>query len=108
VMDGHPVLLRNVNDDRNHWLELKLVGGPKSPRDAVGATVYVTANGMRQREDVLSGGSYLSTNDPRPHFGLGQATKVEDIEVHWPSGKVEHFTAPGVDRILTIAEGSGK
>jgi hypothetical protein len=63
---------------------------------------------MKQREDVLSGGSYLSTNDPRPHFGLGQATKVEDIEVHWPSGKVEHFTAPGADRILTIAEGSGK
>ena len=108
VMDGHPVLLRNVNPDHNHWLELKLVGGPKSPRDAVGATVYVTANGMKQRGDVLSGGSYASTNDPRPHFGLGQATKVDDIEVHWPSGKVEHFTVPGVDRIVTITEGSGK
>jgi hypothetical protein len=108
VMDGHPVLLRNVSPDHNHWLELKLVGGPKSPRDAVGATVYVTANGMRQRGDVLSGGSYASTNDPRPHFGLGQATKVDDIEVHWPSGKVEHFTVPGVDRIVTITEGTGK
>ena len=59
VMDGHPVLLRNVNPDHNHWLELKLVGGAKSPRDAVGATVYVTANGMKQRGDVISGGSYL-------------------------------------------------
>jgi hypothetical protein len=108
VMDGHPVLLRNVSDDKNHWLELKLVGGPKGPREAVGATVYVTANGMRQRQDVLSGGSYLSTNDPRPHFGLGQATTVEDIEVHWPSRKAEHFLTPGVDRILTISEGSGK
>ena len=78
VMDGHPVLLRNVSPDKNHWLELKLVGGPKSPRDAVGATVYVTANGMKQRGDVMSGGSYLSSNDPRPHFGLGQATKVDD------------------------------
>jgi hypothetical protein len=107
VMDGHPVLLRNVNNDKNHWLELKLMGGPKSPRDAVGSTVYLTANGMKQREDVLSGGSYLSTNDPRPHFGLGQATKVEDIEVHWPSGKVEHFTVPGIDRIITITEGTG-
>ncbi len=107
VMDAHPVLLRNVSNDRNHWLELKLLGGAKSPRDAVGATVYVTANGMKQREDVLSGGSYLSTNDPRPHFGLGRATKIYDIEVHWPSGKVEHFTAPGVDRILTISEGKG-
>jgi enediyne biosynthesis protein E4 len=108
VMDGHPVLLRNVNDDHNHWLELKLVGGPKSPRDAVGSTVYVNANGMRQRQDVLSGGSYLSTNDPRPHFGLGQATSIDDIEVHWPSGKVEHFTVPGVDQIATIKEGTGR
>ncbi len=114
VMDGHPVLLRNVNNDENHWLELRLVGGSKSPtskgspRDAVGATVYVTGNHMKQREDVLSGGSYLSTNDPRPHFGLGEATKVEDIEVHWPSGRVEHFLTPGVDRILTISEGSGQ
>ena len=108
VMDGHPVLLRNVSPDHNHWLELKLVGGPRSPRDAVGATVYVTANGMRQRGDVLSGGSYASTNDPRPHFGLGQASAVDDIEVHWPSGRVEHFTVPGVDRIVTISEGAGK
>ena len=108
VMDGHPVLLRNVSPDQNHWLELKLVGGPKSPRDAVGATVYVTANGMKQRGDVLSGGSYASTNDPRPHFGLGQATKVDDIEVHWPSGKVEHFTVPGVDRIVTHDRGHGE
>jgi hypothetical protein len=107
VMDGHPVLLRNVSPDHNHWLELKLVGGPKSPRDAVGATVYLTANGMRQRDDVLSGGSYASSSDPRLHFGLGQATTVDDIEAHWPSGKVEHFTVPGVDRIVTIAEGTG-
>jgi hypothetical protein len=108
VMDGHPVLLRNVSPDHNHWIEMKLVGGQKSPRDAVGATVYVTANGMKQREDVLSGGSYLSSNDPRPHFGLGPATKVDDIEIHWPSGKVEHFTVPGVDRIVTLKEGAGK
>lgn len=107
VMDGHPVLLRNVDPDTNHWLELKLTGGPKSPKDAVGATVYVTANGMKQREDVLSGGSYASNNDPRPHFGLGQATKIDDIEVHWPSGKVEHFAAPGVNRIVEIQEGQG-
>jgi enediyne biosynthesis protein E4 len=107
VIDGHPVLLRNVSPDKNHWLELKLVGGPKSPRDAIGATVYLTANGMRQRADVVSGGSYASTSDPRLHFGLGQATKVDDIEVHWPSGKVEHFIVPGVDRIETITEGAG-
>ena len=108
VMDGHPVLLRNVSPDHNHWIELKLIGGPKSPRDAVGTTVYLTANGMKQREDVISGGSYLSSNDPRPHFGLGQVMKIDDIEIHWPDGKVEHVTVPGIDRIATISEGSGK
>jgi hypothetical protein len=116
VIDGHPVLLRNVSPDKNHWLEVKLAGsgchptvpGPKSPCDAVGATVYLTANGIKQREDVLSGGSYLSNNDPRPHFGLGQATSVDSIEVHWPGGKVEKFTVPGVDRIVTLTEGTGK
>ena len=70
-IDGPPVLLRNVNPDRHHWVELKLVGGPKSPRDAVGATVYLTANGMRQREDVMSGGSYISSNDPEGAFRAG-------------------------------------
>jgi len=107
VMDGHPVLLRNVYADKNHWLELKLIGGAQSPRDAIGATVYVTANGMRQRADVTSGGSYASTSDPRPHFGLGSATKVDDIEVHWPDAKVEHFAVSGVDRIEPLTEGRG-
>jgi len=103
-----PALLRNVDSNKNHWVGLKLIGGPKSPRDAIGATVYLTAGGVRQRGDVISGGSYMSSNDQRPHFGLGQATTVDAIEVHWPSGKVEHFTVPGLDRIVTITEGSGK
>jgi len=113
VMDDHPVLLRNVNPDKNHWLELRLITGQASPdqkafHDAIGATVYVTANGMKQRGDVISGGSYLSSNDFRPHFGLGTVATVDAIEVHWPSGKVEHFTVPGVDRIVTLTEGTGK
>jgi len=57
---------------------------------------------------VLSGGSYASTNDPRLHFGLGTATKIDDVEVHWPSGKVEHFSVTAVDKILPISEGTGK
>ena len=73
-IDGPPVLLKNVDPDHHHWVELKLVGGEKGPRDAVCATVYLTANGIRQREDVMSGGSYISSNDQRPHFGLGDAT----------------------------------
>jgi enediyne biosynthesis protein E4 len=106
-IDGPPVLLKNVNPDHSHWVELKLVGGPKSPRDAVGATVYLTANGMRQREDVMSGGSYISSNDQRPHFGLGAATDAGTAEVHWPSGAKETVKLPAVDRIFTITEGKG-
>ncbi len=106
-MDGVPVLLRNVNPDHHHWVEMKLIGGPKSPRDAVGASVYLTANRMRQRGDVLSGGSYLSSNDMRVHFGLGNLDKVDQLEIHWPSGTVEKVTLPAVDRIYTITEGKG-
>ena len=106
-MDGVPVLLRNVNPDHHHWVEIKLIGGPKSPRDAVGASVYLTANRIRQRGDVLSGGSYLSSNDMRIHFGLGDLDKVDELEIHWPSGTVEKMTLPAVDRIYTITEGKG-
>ncbi|HKI11803.1 MAG TPA: CRTAC1 family protein [Candidatus Acidoferrum sp.] len=106
-VDHVPVLLRNVNPDHHHWVELKLIGGPRSPRDAVGATVYLTANGIRQRGDVLSGGSYLSSNDFRVHFGLGDATTIDNVEIHWPSGVVEQVKLPAVDRIFTVAEGKG-
>lgn len=106
-MDGVPVLLRNVYPDHHHWVEINLIGGPKSPRDAVGATVYLTARGMRQRGDVLSGGSYLSSNDMRVHFGLGDVTRVDQLEIHWPSGAVEKLTLPSIDRIYTITEGKG-
>jgi len=106
-MDGVPVLLRNVNTDHHHWVELKLIGGPKSPRDAVGATIYLIADGMRQRGDVLSGGSYLSTNVLRVHFGIGDASEAGTAEIHWPSGKKEVIRLPAVDRIYTVEEGQG-
>ena len=107
AVDHVPVLLRNVSADRHHWVELKLIGGPKSPRDAVGATVYLTSGGIRQRGDVLSGGSYLSSNDFRVHFGLGDSGNVDAVEVHWPSGAVEQVKLSSVDRIFTLTEGKG-
>ena len=105
-LDSPPSLFRNVTKESNHWIAFKLVGGPKSPRDAVGATIYVTANGFRQRQDVMAGGSFASSPDQRPHFGLGPATKVEKIEIHWPSGLKETVTPPAaVDAFYTITEG---
>jgi hypothetical protein len=106
-IDGPALLLKNVNPDRHHWVEMKLVGGPKSPRDAVGARVFLRANGMRQREDILSGGSYISSNDQRPHFGLGDATDAGTAEIHWPSRAKETVRLPAVDRIYVITEAKG-
>jgi len=107
-LDGVPVLLRNVAKQDNHWIGFSLEGGARSPRDAVGATVYLTSGGIRQRGDVISGGSYASSNDPRVHFGIGTQTKVEAVEVHWPSGSVEHITPPAkVDQYYFIREGQG-
>jgi hypothetical protein len=106
-MDSTPALLRNVVNNDNHWITLKLVGGRKSPRDAIGAKVFVTANAVRQRADVLSGGSYASSSDQRVHFGLGSASKVSKVELYWPSGKREEIVVPGVDRIFTVVEGQG-
>ena len=106
-IDGPPTLLRNVNPDHHHWVELRLVGGPKSPRDATCATVYLKANGMRMRQDVLASGSYISSNDRRLHFGLGDATDAGTAEIHWPSGVKETVKLPAEDRIFTLTEGQG-
>jgi len=106
-IDHTPVLLRNVNADTNHWVGLALIGGPKSPRDAIGTTVNLTAGGIRQRGDVMSGGSYESSNDQRLHFGLGQATVVDKVEIHWPDGAVEAVSLPEIDRFFMVEEGKG-
>jgi hypothetical protein len=106
-MDSTPTLLRGVVNNGNHWITLKLVGGPKSPRDAIGAKVLLTSGGVRQRADVLSGGSYGSSSDPRVHFGLGTSTKVDKVEIHWPDGVREEVSIPGIDRIVTVGEGKG-
>ena len=69
--------------------------------------MYLNADGIRQREDVLSGSSYLSSNDMRVHFGLGDATDAGTAEIHWPSGAKESIKLHAVDRIFTVAEGKG-
>jgi hypothetical protein len=109
VMDGKPVLLRNVSQNPGHWLEFRLVGdvSKKSPRDAIGAIVYVTTGKLRQRQDVVSGGSYSSQNDPTLHFGLGAATAVDKIEIKWPDGSTETVSVPSVDRKFTVTENKG-
>jgi hypothetical protein len=107
--DSRPSLLRNVATPVGHWLALRLVGdvAKKSPRDAIGATVYVTTGKVRQRQDVISGGSYSSQNDTTLHFGLGAATTVDKVEIRWPDGSKETIQVPSVDRKFTVTENKG-
>ena len=109
-LDAKPAMLRNVAATSAHWLGLRLVGDvtKKSPRDAIGSTAYVTTGALRQRQDVVSGAVYCSQNDMTLHFGLGAATKVDKLEIKWPDGSVETFDVPGVDKVITIAQGKGK
>jgi hypothetical protein len=81
--------------------------GTKSNRGAIGARVTVHAGSVTQLDEVRGGGSYLSQNDLRLHFGLGSAAKMESVEVRWPSGKVEVLKDVPADRIYTIVEGRG-
>jgi enediyne biosynthesis protein E4 len=106
-MDSAPALLRNVVKNGNHWIAFKMVGAAKGPRDAIGAVVFLTAGGVRQRGDVSSGGSYGSSSDPRVHFGLGSASKVDRVEIRWPDGKKEEVAISSVDRVVTVVEGQG-
>lgn len=108
-MDSAPTVLKNVTKPANHWIGLLLVGdvAKKSPRDAIGAIAYATTGKLRQRQDVISGGSYASQNDLRLHFGLGAATKLDKLEVKWPDGTLETFNVGVCDRMITIHEGKG-
>ena len=73
-----------VGGNRNHWIKFKLVG-TRSNRDAIGATVTVAAGNLTRAQQVKSGGSYLSSHDPRLNFGLGARDHIDSVEIHWPS-----------------------
>ena len=103
---GPPVILRPEGGAGHHWISFQLEGA-KSNRLALNARVRVTAGQMVQLSEVLSGGSYLSQNELRLHFGLGGHDKTDKAEVLWPDGKVETLTNLAADRFYRIREGSG-
>ncbi|HWO28626.1 MAG TPA: ASPIC/UnbV domain-containing protein, partial [Candidatus Acidoferrum sp.] len=82
--------------------------GTKSNRDGIGARVSVKTAKRILVDEVRSGSSYISNSDMRPHFGLGATTKLDWIEIRWPSGLIERFADLGVDAVHTVREGSGK
>jgi hypothetical protein len=101
-----PTLLRNDAPPGNHWIKIRLEG-TKSNRSAISARVLVRYGGKVQVQELLSQSSFLSSNDPRLHFGLGAVTTA-DIEVHWPSGLVEQIKSVAANQLLTLREGAGQ
>jgi enediyne biosynthesis protein E4 len=100
-----PSLLRNDMTGNNHWLKV-LLAGTVSNRSAIGAQVIATYGGRKQVQAVLAQSSYLSANDRRLHFGLGQEQSAQ-LEIRWPSGKSETVADIGANQLVVIQEGSG-
>jgi len=108
TIDSRPLLLRNEGGNRSgHWLQIKTVG-TQSNRDGIGAWVKVVAGDLTQYDRVRTGGSWLSGNDTRLHFGMGSRQGAELVEIAWPSGKVDQLKNVSADQILMVREGEGQ
>ena len=105
-LKGGPMILRPKGGPKNPWISFQLEG-VKSNRLALNARVRATAGGLVQHGEVISGGSYLSQNDLRIHFGLGKNERIDNAKVFWPSGRVETLANLIADRFYTVREGSG-
>ena len=101
-----PLLLRNQGGNRNNWIGLQLVATKSNPA-AVGAMITWQAGTLKRTRLKTSGGSYLSSHDPREILGIGSATKIDSIEIRWPSGKVDKLTNPPLNKYVKVVEGSG-
>jgi hypothetical protein len=106
AVGGRARLFRNVAPDRGHWLLVRAID-PALKRDAYGAEVIVEAGGKRRHAWVNPGSSYLGSNDPRAHFGLGPASRVKAIEVRWPDGTTERFAGRPADQVVKLRKGQG-
>ena len=104
---GPARLYRNDAPRRGHWLIVRAVD-PALRRDAIGAHVTVFLDGRRLMRPITRGFGYLSSSDPRAHFGLGDAERVDRIEVRWPDRARESFAVPGVDRAVELVRGTGR
>lgn len=105
-LDGAPMILRNHGIEGHHWVSFELAG-TKSNRLAIGARLKIVAGGMTQTDEIHSGGSYISQNDLRVHFGLGAATRIDTLEIHWPSGAIDTVKNLAADQFYGVLEGKG-
>jgi hypothetical protein len=102
---GAPLLLRNEVGSRRHWLTVRALTAAR--RDAIGARITVTAGGKKQVAEVRPGASFLATNDPRVHFGLGEVDRVERLQIRWPDGRTEERRDLPANQFLTLLEARG-
>jgi len=105
-LDGRPMVLRNHGIAGRHWISFEL-SGTKSNRLALNARIKIVAGGMTQSDEVHSGGSYLSQNDLRVHFGIGVATRIDSVEIIWPSGAIDRIGPLASDQFYAVQEGHG-
>jgi enediyne biosynthesis protein E4 len=105
-LNDSPALLRNEVTSVGHWLQIKTIG-TKSNRDGFGAKVEITVGGSTRYDEVRAGSSFESSSDPRVHFGLGAATRVDAIVIRWPSGQVDKLGPEAADEEVVVREGSG-
>jgi enediyne biosynthesis protein E4 len=105
-LDGGPMILKNHGITGRHWIGLELAG-TKSNRLAIGARIKIIAGGVTQTDEIHSGGSYLSQNDLRLHFGVGASVKVDKVEIHWLSGATETLENLPADKFYSVLEGKG-
>jgi hypothetical protein len=106
TLDGSPAILKNAGVSGRHWASFELAG-VASNRMALNARVRIVAGGVTQTEEIHSGGSYLSQNDTRIHFGLGTANRIDRLEIVWPSGRIEKLSDLAVDQFYFVLEGQG-
>ena len=107
VLDGTPRILRNDGGNRAHWLKVVPVRADTG-MVALGATVTVKANGLTMIQPALSVNGYLSSSDPRPHFGLGQATNTQSVEILWPDGSRQALGQVAANQILKVPSSDRK
>jgi len=104
--DAKPYLLHNVVKGRGHWAMFRVLD--EHGRDALGAELTITVGSQSIKRDVRAAYSYLASNDPRVHVGLGKETGARDVSVRWPDGTRERFGDVAADTIIVLHRGAGR
>ena len=104
--DQPALFYQGATEGGGNWIQFQLTG-VQSNRDAIGARIKLTAGGLTQIREIDGGNGYAGQSMRRAHFGLGAAKRVDEVEIHWPSGKVDKIAGPAINSINHVVEGKG-